>query len=282
MNQSEQRLVDYLEETAAPDGWSQRRFCCKSSRCLYCPECCQILLPEDDFPPVLREGKFSLPFDLDVILDVKERRTSATGIQVVTVANAVKTRRSELALEEPTTSVVLHDLARSKIPHYGEGGEMDGAYVLFPAADSVPISTVSPKKLIVLDIKWNKQTVTLDPEIARLPKVHLTSPPASSKYWRWHNAGQGMLSTIEAVYFAAMEVTDGVWTEPERGELLDLMWLFAIQRSVIHQKSEEEERLLPFSDEGKAERRALREKQKGNPPKKRDAKSNMYEKGQKQ
>jgi hypothetical protein len=63
------------------------------------------------------------------------------------------------------------------------------------------------EKPVVLDIKWARQGVKMDLGIAAFPKMHLDAPPAQSHFGRWHNLGAGMLSTIEVIYFAAMEIT---------------------------------------------------------------------------
>jgi hypothetical protein len=262
-HESEDRIEVYLNETHPSDTWPRRTFCCESSRSLYCPECSTVCIPEEAFPLPLQEGNLRFPFDIDVILDVKERKTSATGIQLVSFANALEYRREKLGMGKSETSVVLYDLEKTSFPEYSP--EEEGVYVLFPTEDSVPISSVSPSKLVVLDIKWNKQdSVKNNPKIAHLPKVHLDSPPAQSHFWRWHNEGRGMLSTIEAVYFAAMEVTrdDNSWSQEARDDLVHMLWLFALQHSIIHARNEMEKRVLPFTEEGKETQRVLRNQQK--------------------
>lgn len=74
-----------------------------------------------------------------------------------------------------------------------------------------------------------RSAVRLDPSIARLPKVHLADPPKHSQYWRWHNAGEGMLCTIEAIYYTACH-----FIPPN--EAVHCMWLFALQKAIIHHK----------------------------------------------
>jgi hypothetical protein len=74
-----------------------------------------------------------------------------------------------------------------------------------------------------------------------LPFVHLEDPPKHSLFWRWHHCGDGMLSTIEAIYFAALEVDDAITSSREmsrsrrsrRESMIDIMWLFALQRRLI-------------------------------------------------
>lgn len=366
-----------------------RVYCCKTSRSLYCPECCRVLVPKEFWPRRFisqqsnnngqqRVG-LSFPFNfMDIVLGVKERRTSSTGIQMMCISNMIaeaaksssKNTRShqdqqegfhceisENKIESPTTTgcehddsnrgidgtngcewwknIKLYDLNRGDtLPQYStnmdtrkvadgnnEAAKDDegGTYVLFPQeGKSVPISTVANKikRLVVLDIKWtrsnNVQTFSADHHkinasqpseggggksynplapLKDLPFVHLEYPPQNSHFWRWHNRGVGMLSTIEAVYFAAREVSvtlqqrQGIGKEEkdddnsnylQQGSIdesdddknyADILWLFALQRSIIQERSLKEGRPVAFSEEAKAMARALR---KQSPPEKQN------------
>lgn len=253
----EAKLLEYLNQTRPQFECLRRVVCCESSRSVYCPECCRLCVPEEYWPPAILEGRLQFPLNIDLILCDNERKTSSTGVSLAAIAKAVDVQREKLNLKQPDDKVLtLYDLGKTTMPNYSE--QSDGVYVLFPAKDSVPISSVSPTKLVVLDIKWTKQTVKFHPEINKLPKVHLDNPPAESHFWRWHNSGKGMLSTIEAVYFATMETSRDTWSPEQRDGLLHMMWLFALQHSVIHKKSEMEQRPQPFSEEGKQRHRRLR------------------------
>jgi DTW domain len=254
----EVRVEEYLKQTRPSRSWARRSQCCGTSRCFYCSDCCTICIPEESLPVPILEGRFRLPFDVDIVLDEKERRASSTGIQLVSMFNAVESRRKQLCLEKSEKSITLYDLEYRAFPEYTS--EEEGVYVLFPDKDSVPISSVSPTKLVVLDMKWSRTRTKDHPNLNALRKVHLSSPPAESRFWRWHNESPGMLSTIEAVFYASVEVTrdDPRWTMSERDDLIHMFWLFSLQRSVIHEKSEAEQRAPPFSEAGKSERRLLR------------------------
>ena len=320
-NEAEEVLLKYLGEVEqhmhqrASMQPPPRVKCCGSSRSYYCSECCRLLLPSDDdngicLPATIQNSTLHLPFDIDIILDEKERRTSASSVQLVSIFNTVnneatrnmeqehlqqtKQERSESGggsthcQIEPQdtiktnksregTNVRLYDLGRDSCPTYNsingssrnsETGDA-GVYLLFPSDDSVPITAVTEpiKKLVVLDCKWSKTSVVrLNPGIASLPKVHLANPPDKSLFWRWHNSGRGMLSTIEAIYYAAWEVsTQDLSMHQDRHNLVHAMWLFALQRAVITHRSREEQRIAPFSDEGKLQQRLRRQKQSQNP-----------------
>jgi len=258
MLEDERRLEKYLQDTIPSKNWPRRSSCCGASRSFYCSECCSICVPEADLPVPIFEGRFRLPFDVDIILDEKERRTSSTGIQLVSLVNSVESRRRQLGLERSERSTTLYDLAHQPFPDYTSAE--DGVYVLFPDKDSVPISSVSPKKLVVLDMKWSRTSKKNHPNLKSLRKVHLAFPPTESRFWRWHNESPGMLSTIEAIFYAAVDVTrtDPGWAQVEREDLIHMFWLFSLQRFVIYKSSEAEQRAAPFSEAGKEERRILR------------------------
>jgi DTW domain len=258
ISDDERRFEEYLKQTRPSDSWPRRSYCCGTSRSFYCCECCTICIPEESLPVPIFEGRFRLPFDVDVVLDEKERRTSATGIQLICLVNALASRREQMCLEKSERSTTLYDLEHRPFPNYRS--EEDGVYVLYPDKDSVPISSVSPTKLVVLDMKWSRTSARNHPNLKHLRKVHLSSPPAHSRFWRWHNESPGMLSTIEAIFFAAREVTlyDATWSQAERDNLIHLFWLFSLQRYVINEKSQAEQRALPFTEAGKEERRLLR------------------------
>ena len=340
---------------------AQRVYCCKTSRSLYCPECCKVLVPKECWPKrfVRRQqqkagSKFPFQF-MDIVLGVKERRTSSTGIQLMCIANMIaeaaedsrinnvkQLRESRHSKSVGTKNKIstsrgneyndgvnnytdgsrwwrntkLYDLNRGDtLPQYStddpaEENYEEGTYVLFPQkGKSVPISAVANKikRLVVLDIKWsrsyNVQLFSADHHkilvsrpseggggksynplapLKDLPFVHLEFPPQNSNFWRWHNRGAGMLSTIEAIYFAAREASVALQHQRDIGEeekdyddsnyqdhddidefeedksFVDILWLFAIQRSIIHKRSLEEGRPVAFSEEAKAMARALR------------------------
>ena len=75
-----------------------------------------------------------------------------------------------------------------------------------------------------------------------------------------------MCSTLEAIYFAAMEVVDHEHhekTNNNTNKLIHLMWLFGVQRASAAIRSAREGRPLPYSREGKEMQRELRRTEKG-------------------
>lgn len=275
------RVHNYLNKILddIPAESFERVVCCNSSRSLYCEECCRLLVPDEFLPVSIRlrkrnninmeltsseEGRpLNLPFNLHIYLN--DRRKSATGLHAVALLNGIDGNDSE--------SVELFDSKKDDdIPSYLNDSF---TYLLFPSpGESVSLESVASKvqTLVVLDCKWTNSNFIRQHEglssLQRLQKVHLSSPPKQSYYWRWHNAGQGMLSTIEAIYTAAYEVAKskherlletGTITQSDSNDivtdednLIDLLWLFAHQRASTIKRAENSGRLAPCTDEYKS------------------------------
>eukprot|EP00957_Ditylum_brightwellii_P030516 2311353-Ditylum_brightwellii.AAC.1 len=242
-----------------------------------------------------------LPFDLDIILD--DRRNSSTGLHAVVMLGASNESNKN------HNNVSLIDNARDDtIPPYNTN---NNTYLLFPSKDSIPLSSVSTTitKLVVLDCKWTKSSLLQHPNLQHynIPHVHLSNPPDKSYFWRWHKEGKGMLSTIEAIYYASLDVLDGKKKQQEEqkrkgnketkafanvsnnnmygngnddnrnpqnihksktndeekvreesNDLIHLLYLFALKRSIMNEAAKKENRALPFTEEGKELQRVIR------------------------
>jgi DTW domain len=289
--EDERRFIDYLKDVASSSSsssTSKRAFCCNTSRSLYCPECFKVLIPPEEWPPSIRNFRdLELPFAMDIILGRKERRNSSSGIQMMAICHMMKcsaTPRNINATEvddnynEPQGARFceqggawwkdggFYDVNRGEsVPSYPTDSKPI-TFVLFPSKKSVPISSVADKiqRLVIMDVKWTRSgIIDLNPSLSSLTAVHLEYPPKQSQFWRWHNNGEGMLSTMEAIYFAAMEISAARgWPQKKREKIIDIMWLFALQRrAIIHQRlreSEETTEPMPFSVEGKRQQRDFR------------------------
>lgn len=65
--------------------------------------------------------------------------------------------------------------------------------------DKLPRETLEGiQNMVFIDSPWQKAPVILqDPALAGLRCVKLATPPHHSKFWRYHQAGAGCVSTIE-------------------------------------------------------------------------------------
>lgn len=258
--EAEETLARYLESCAdfIPES---RTVCsgCMVSQFLYCPTCYEILI-QDNWPESVVNGTFRLPFDLDIVLD--DDRNSATSIQLATMMKKVDSPARD--------SVVVFDCKKNdEIPKYEEGSE--GTFLLFPGPSSQPLSSVLStsgiKKLVVLDCKWSRPSIRLNPSVASLKTLHLDHAPKQSFFWRAHSEGEGMVCTIEAIYFAAWQAAGTLgWPKAEQQSLVNMMWLFGKQREVIRRRyaaknsARKVPNPLPFTKEGKEYQLTLRRK----------------------
>ena len=272
----EEKLVIYLNAFAKEKNPIHPRVqCCGKSRGFFCEQCQQLLIPSDQWPETILNGNLNLPFDLDIILS--DRKRSSSGLHAVVLLKASEDCRNEQKLKEETVqqgyvegkeyhSTMLYDTNDGdEIPSYHQD---DDTFFLFPSKDSVPLSSVASKikRLIVLDCKWTKTVTQNLPQLQTIQHVHLDGQfvPKESHYWRWHNAGQGMCSTVEAIYFAALQVaTEKKLCNQEVDNLIHIMWLFAIQRASTIETAKREGKPDPFSLEGKERQRNLRRTIKG-------------------
>lgn len=315
LNPNSQIVYDILEKK------KERVLCCSRKRCLYCPECLKILFLEDRKEDVV-ESRVQLPFKLDIALF--DRRTSSTGLHAYMLLSESNHNKDHQLTVSGSTEydederVRLFDLERGKdLPDYSKQKDRKTTFILFPSKDSIPLSDVAHNvsRLIVMDCKWTRTNPNYimskfnsqegDDDVI-IKKVHLSNPPSSSHYWRWHNAGEGMISTIEAVYCAAWEIemsrrcgqhicksnppsfchtesetesdtrnnniienkndsitnaADSTVTQQKHDPLLNILFLFAVQRAIIQSKAMKENRTLPYSEHGKEEQRALRRRE---------------------
>jgi DTW domain-containing protein YfiP len=257
MSEQHASIGDYLDAFLTPEArqthksWPRIK-CCGTSRSLYCCECYSLLVPKNDWPTAPPASR--LPFHLDIILH--DRRNAATGLHA-------KVLNTNLVFKDDgnvNNKVQVFDLERlDPLPtNYSEG-----AYLLFPSEDSVPLESVRAqvKTLVVLDCKWTRSSSRQDPRLTRLPRVHLTQPPAKSFYWRWHSAGPDCLSTMEAIYEAAKEVQRPAANEPSG--LLTWLWLFGLQRAATGGVSHEEKQKQQALRRQKGTEKQLRDKEQG-------------------
>ncbi len=296
----EQRLVEYLNSFDGNTSFP-RVTCCNSSRSLYCEKCCRLLVPDDVLPDSIslrrkvcsvgtadtnddKQRPLKLPFNLHIVLD--DRRGSATGLHAVTLLNN-DDENHDLG------SVKLIDIANGDdIANYQRSTpeednnsidpieQPETTFLLFPTpGESVPIESVAQQMdtLVVLDCKWTKSSLCRkNANLMKLKKVHLSNT-YTTHYWRWHNAGDGCVSTIEAIYYAAMEVSEQKYLQQQalsqrtsmlqdhlvdQRNLMHLLWLFGHQRAVTLQAAERDGKAAPGTAEAKEQARALR-KQSG-------------------
>jgi DTW domain len=212
-----------------------------------------------------------LPFAVDIILD--DRRTASSGVQLATLFREMDSNTDgECRLVDKEKG--------GQIPDYNTP-EQGGVFLLFPGPLSRPISSLFDdrseaessantviQRLVVLDCKWSQSSIREDPALAKLPQLRLDNTvPIKSRFWRWHNEGDGMLSTVEAIYYSAWDVATyrDDWSDEDRANLVHMLWLFGVQREIIQRRYKEgkvrcykQEPRPPITDEYKDFHRKIR------------------------
>jgi hypothetical protein len=257
--EAEDALIDFLKECTLVEGAAVRIRCptCNASVSLYCSSCCQIMVPREKWPKTITDGSIRVPFDIDIIVD--DRRTASTGIHVPAILSSGGHDSKPVLTNNAAPRIRLFDREISDdIPDYDKERN---TFLLFPGGNSLPISSVARtctiERIVVLDCRWNHASGRMHPSVQKMQRVHLNCSLKQSYFWRWHNAGEGMISTVEAIYMCAWEVAKVLqWDSQERHKLVYLLWLFGLQREVIRRKYEQGGGIsmpvhLPYSENGK-------------------------------
>lgn len=174
------------EGSAAPaHGSWQRALCagCKTSFKFYCPKCCLPLgVPEGTVVP-----KLTLPLQVHIWFQDKLKKSSAPHAKV---------------LAPNDVEIIPWPLEAEKTPTYDRASTL----VVYPSIESETLADFTPedlqqvKTLVFIDCPWQKAPVILhDSALSQLRCVKLAKPPVESKFWRYHKAGAGCVSTIEGL-----------------------------------------------------------------------------------
>ena len=176
--------------------------------------------------------------------------------------------------------------------------------VAYPSDDSTTFEEWDLKdlaklrRIILIDSPWKKSSMILNHEgLEGLRRVRLARPPEKSRFWRWHKAGHGALSTIEAIHYLLAEYVSKCPEENRtpsserhciggRSRVLfdskrtDLLFFFELMRKKIARfyatDEEYQDVPLPYDEDGK---RAYRYKYNQRLKKKLAAEANRKDRG---
>ncbi|KAE8891007.1 hypothetical protein PF005_g14140 [Phytophthora fragariae] len=247
-----------LQPNVGPKAW-ERLPCtsCQRSYKFYCPKCnIPLGVPEDVTVPSLR-----LPLQVHVWFQDKIKKSTAPHAKV---------------LAPQDVEIIPYPLAKDgdKVPTYTH----ENAVVVYPSFEAETLEQISAdelrdlRTLIFIDCPWQKAPVIMtDPAIANLRHVKLAQPPKESSFWRYHKAGAGCVSTIEAIQLMLEEyvaaATKAEITLPEgsdASQLSDLLFFFKLQftRIAEHFENDADPNRKPPMDADEKERRRLMYSQK--------------------
>ena len=162
-------------------GW-KRAACpgCKKKCMFYCPFCCIVVgRPESAVVPAPR-----LPISFDIIF--KDQQAKSTGIHAKVLCPddvRVVNFPDELPDYDPDTTVI--------------GYPSEQALTLW---DMAPSELATVRRVLLIDSAWKKSRgIVQHPKLRQLRHVKLHAPPRESRFWRYHGAGDGCVSTVEAL-----------------------------------------------------------------------------------
>ncbi|KAL7686573.1 putative Zinc finger, CCHC-type [Plasmopara halstedii] len=233
---------------------------CHRSYKFYCPECNIALgVPKNVKVPTVR-----LPLQVHVWFQDKIKKSTAPHAKVLAPKDV------HIIPYPPRDDA-------NDLPVYTR----ESTLVVYPSFEAQTLEQFSAEKLrdictfVFIDCPWQKAPVILNnPAIATLRHVKLARPPKESNFWRYHKAGAGCVSTIEAIQLmleeyavaaknAGIELTD----RAENSHLSDLLFFFNLQFTHISEHFEDDansERKPPMDAAEKERRRMMcSQKEKG-------------------
>ncbi len=159
---------------------------CQQSYKFFCPKCFVALgAPEGISTPVL-----DLPVQVHIWFQDKLKKSTAPHAKVL-APNNVEIIPYPLSEEHQQTL----DYDRETV------------FVVYPTNQSETLPEITPADLtqlttlVFIDCPWQKAPIILqDTKLAKLRCVKLATPPTQSKFWRYHQAGPGCVSTIEGKF----------------------------------------------------------------------------------
>nr|CCA27733.1 conserved hypothetical protein [Albugo laibachii Nc14] len=226
----------------------QRETCaiCNTSCKFYCPTCC---IPMNA-PPNLTVPKIDLPLQVYIYFRDKVKKSTAPHAKVIAP------RHSHIIPMTTTSEFPAFDATKTLVVYPTNTAEN-----LFQlnAADLSKI-----ENLVFIDSSWKKAPSVLQhSSLSNLRCVKLAHPPAQSKFWRYHEAGEGCISTIEAIemmlqeYLLAISTANiNLDTSISSSEISKLLFIFKQIYSTIASKHEHD--ILPMHEQSKENRRRHR------------------------
>ncbi|RLN96036.1 hypothetical protein BBJ28_00020406 [Nothophytophthora sp. Chile5] len=257
-----------------PTAW-QRLPCtsCQRSYKFYCPKCYIPLgVPEDAAVPTL-----TLPLQVHVWFQDKVKKSTAPHAKVLAP------RDVEIIPYPPVNGSDV-------LPTYTR----EDAVVVYPSFESETLDKITVEELrtirtlVFIDCPWQKAAaIMMDPAISSLRCVKLAQPPQESNFWRYHKAGAGCVSTIEAIKLMLEEYTSAATragiTLPagsETAQLSDLLFFFNLQFTRIVEHFENEgnpNRKPPMEADEKERRRIMYDQKEAGKKRRLEAKQKEWE-----
>jgi len=179
---------------------------CNKSRKFFCYNCC-VPVPE----LCGRLPRLALPVAVDIVKHPAETDGKSTATHACVVA---------------PDHAFIHTY-----PHFPDYGDQPGVMLVYPAEDALPLRELVARheirKLVFIDSTWQQANgILADSRLKGLPRATLTS--RRSLFWRYQrDKPDDHLATIEAIYYAVLELAEAVDGQPVTdGRYDDLLYFF--------------------------------------------------------
>lgn len=228
-------LEAYVNSERGSSRWTREQCACGKKRRLVCAECVRFVgVPADEQVPRLR-----LPLHVHVLLD--DNRRKATGLHAKLLA---------------PDHVSVIEYGEQPMPAF----DPETTLVLFPSKQAKFIDEVERlerfSSIVLIDCRWTTLRAANESALQQLQHVKLRHVPEKSVFWRYHDAGDGCVSSIEALYYAFKEIMRVTGQTVSGGTLEDLLYIFALQADSIRQDYAYNPRkqglILPMDEQAKA------------------------------
>ncbi|KAJ0392373.1 hypothetical protein P43SY_011877 [Pythium insidiosum] len=263
------------EQSAPGTSWTRAQCpTCEHSYKFYCPKCCvPVGVPAGTAVPSL-----VLPLQVHIWFQDKIKKSTAPHAKVLAPQDA---QIVPYPLSESDNASLDYDRDRVLVVYPTNHSET------MPEMTAEDLSKVNT--LVFIDCPWQKAPVILqDPKLEGLRCVKLATPPAQSKFWRYHQAGAGCVSTIEAIQLMLEDYTKAMNAASlplragsESTDLSDLLFFFKLLYSHIaetYEKDPRQNRKPPMDEHEKERQRMLRHQKEAGKKRKLANKQEAWEK----
>ncbi|CCI42496.1 unnamed protein product [Albugo candida] len=202
-------------------------------------------------PTQVTVPQIDLPLQLFIYFRDKVKKSTAPHARVIAPRHA---------------RIIPMTTSESEFPNF----DAEKTLVVYPtntAATLFELDAISLSKienLVFIDSSWKKAPSVLQHcSLSELRCIKLAHPPAQSKFWRYHEAGEGCISTIEAIelmlqeYLLATNAANiKIDTSISSSEISKLLFFF--ERIYVTIASKHEHDILPMHEQSKEKRRRHR------------------------
>ena len=223
---------------------------CGLKTVFFCPNCFKPLTSEEEklIP------KITLPKKVLIMRRDKPRRNTAAQIKTLAYDHTI-IHDLPLTSKDERKSRCYPDIEIEELNNIDK--ETD-AVILYPSENAVTFEEMSNdeieklKYIIIIDCPWRRTRAILDlPVLNKIKHVKLKNIPKQGRFWRVPPAGEGYLSTVEALRYAFRELPPSNNNKSHIEETDKLLFFFNHMEIVVNakRKSLMGNKFVPIADE---------------------------------